>query len=125
MEKLLKKIVILHAVALALAPLASIYSAMGGQSAGDSATNLVDIVVIIFSILYVLCLYWVFKLKPLGKTLYFPLLCFSIALIFVLPIEFFAHKTHLTVFIFDIINITAGIIVSLIHFTELKSKFVK
>ena len=125
MEKLLKKIVILHAVALALAPLASIYSAMGGQSAGDSATKLVDIVVIIFSILYVLCLYWVFKLKPLGKTLYLPLLCFSIALIFVLPIEFFAHKTHLTVFIFDIINITAGIIVSLIHFTELKSKFVK
>ncbi len=123
MEKLLKNIIVLHALMLLLAPAAHMYSAVEHAAVEQTSSYLVDIIVVAFSVVYIGCLYLIYRLKPLGRKLYFPLLCFSIGLIFVLPIDFFAHKSHLTVFIYDIINITAGIILALIHFTDVKSQF--
>ena len=123
METLLKRIILLHTLMLLLTVVWNVFYSTGQDAIDHAPTSIINIILLAFSILYLICLYLIYNLNQFGKQIYLPLLAFSIGLIFVLPIEFFAHKTHITVLLFDLINISAGMIIVLIHCPDMKHKF--
>ena len=82
-----------------------------------------EIVGLILIIVYFYNLYLLYNFKPLGRTIYIPLTCFGIGLVFGMPIEFTYHPNHFFYLGEVISSMASGAIITFIYFTDIKSKF--
>ena len=90
---------------------------------------LIDKLSILFMIAWFYNMYLLFKFKPLGRTIFVPLLVLSFVLVLVLvlvlgiPLETLVFSNYFSYFIESIFSILTGVILALIYFPDIKSKF--
>ena len=76
----------------------------------------------IILLVYVVNLYFLYKFKPIGKTLYLPLLILTLILGTLLPA---AQYTSLDLIVEWISGVLTGLVIALLYFTDIKDKFIK
>ena len=93
----------------------------------EAAWTIMDtlgILVLIYLIVYGVNLYFLYKFKPLGKTLYLPLMIFYIFL------GILTLNEQYTISTFELLldwigGLLSGLIIALLYFTDIKDKFIK
>lgn len=88
----------------------------------DSMSDTLYIWALIFLLVYVVNLYFLYKFKPIGKTLYLPLIIFGSILVTLMPSEQFTSVDLLVEYIGGLIS---GAVIALLYFTDIKDKFKK
>lgn len=88
----------------------------------DSMSDTLYIWALIFLLVYVVNLYFLYKFKPIGKTLYLPLIIFGSILVTLMPSEQFTSVDLLVEWIGGLIS---GVVIALLYFTDIKDKFKK
>ena len=121
-KNIFKRAIILDFFTLILALLIEIF--IPSYEIGENTPiSSIDIIAIVFLFVYLYNLYLLYNFKSLGKTLYFPLLCFSLGITFALPLEHLNISNHLF-YILEIIGaILTGVILTFIYYTDIKLKF--
>jgi hypothetical protein len=88
-------------------------------------TTGMDIIYYIVAFLYLINLYFLYKFKPIGKTLFIPLIIISS----IIPIEIDLIMTpgyeYLELWIASIEGVFIGMIIMSLYFTDIKDKFIK
>ena len=77
---------------------------------------------LIYLVVYVVNLYFLYKFKPIGKTLYLPLLILGFIFLTLFPAE---QHTLLDLTIEWISGVINGLVIALLYFTDIKDKFIK
>jgi len=85
--------------------------------------TLFDAIILIGAIFYYVVLYFLYKFKPIGKTLYVPLLI-------LLTIIGYAYSYEYDYQIYEVIleyfgGLLSGMIIALLYFSDIKDKFLK
>ena len=93
----------------------------------EAAWTILDtlgVLTLIFVIVYGVNLYFLYKFKPLGKTLYLPLMIFYLFLgILTLDMQ---HTISTFELLLDWIGgLLSGLIIAFLYFTDIKDKFIK
>ena len=68
-------------------------------------------------------MYLLFKFKPLGRTIFVPLQVLSFVLVLGIPLETLVFSNYFSYFVGSIFSILTGVILALIYFPDIKSKF--
>ena len=122
-EKIFKRIIILDFILAFILPF---FGGIIAESLYPSPEEInfgnIEILLLILTVVYIVNLYFLYTFKPIGKTIYVPLLCIGYGLIFFTPLEVFA-TTHLSYFFETATGIISGIIIGMIYFTDIKEKF--
>ena len=84
---------------------------------------LIDKLSILFMIAWFYNMYLLFKFKPLGRTIFVPLLVLSFVLVLGIPLETLVFSNYFSYFVGSIFSILTGVILALIYFPDIKSKF--
>ena len=123
-EKTFKRIIILDFIAAFILPF---FGGIIEESLYPSPEEInfgsIEILVLILTILYCVNLYFLYTFKPIGKTLYIPLLCIGYGMTFFVPLELLSMPNHYWYFLATAGPILSGIIISMIYFTDIKEKF--
>ena len=83
--------------------------------------TLVDVIMLITFIFYYVNLYFLYKFKPIGKTIYAPLLI----LIIIIGHEYeYDYQTY-EVTMEYLGGLVSGMIIAFLYFTDIKDKFIK
>ena len=77
---------------------------------------------LIIFVVYVVNLYFLYKFKPIGKTLYLPLIILMLILETLFPA---AQYTSLDLTVESISGVLTGLVIALLYFTDIKDKFIK
>ena len=77
---------------------------------------------LIYLVVYVVNLYFLYKFKPIGKTLYLPLLILGFVLLTLFPAAQYTSYDLIVEWIGGVIN---GLVIALLYFTDIKDKFIK
>lgn len=121
-ENIFKRAIILDFFILMLALLIEIFIP-SYEIDENTPISSIEIIAIVFLFVYLYNLYLLYNFKSLGKTLYFPLLCFSLGITFAFPLEHLNISNHLF-YILEIISaILTGVILTFIYYTDIKLKF--
>ena len=82
-----------------------------------------EIFALIVLIVYIVNLYFLYKLKPIGKTLYIPLFLISVVLIFAFPESYLTYSTRFE-YVLEVVGaMTSGMIIGLLYWSEVSKKF--
>ena len=76
----------------------------------------------IILLVYVVNLYFLYMFKPIGKTLYLPLIILTLILGTLFPA---AQYTSLDLIVEWISGVLTGLVIALLYFTDIKDKFIK
>ena len=119
-ENIFKRVIILDFLLLMLSFLLEIFIPSYVIDENASITN-IEIILLVFPLVYSYNLYLLYNFKSLGKILYFPLFCFSLGIGFALPLEFLNIPTTHFMFFIDSIAVTlTGVILTFIYYTDIK-----
>lgn len=84
---------------------------------------LLDAIIFIVFIFYYVVLYFLYKFKPIGKTIYVPLLILSTIIGYEYTYEYDYQAYEV---IMEYLNgLVSGMIIALLYFTDIKDKFIK
>jgi len=78
--------------------------------------------VLIYIVVYMVNLYFLYKFKPIGKTLYLPLIILGLIFSTLIPV---VHFTSFYLIIEWVEGVLVGLIIALLYFTDIKDKFIK
>ena len=84
---------------------------------------LIDKLSILFMIAWFYNMYLLFKFKPLGRTIFVPVQVLSFVLVLGMPLETLVPSNYFSYFVGSIFSILTGVILTLIYFPDIKSKF--
>ena len=82
-----------------------------------------DTISIILWLAYIVNLYFLYKFKPLGKQIYFPLYALSILWVFADQNPDYSYITNFTIVLEALGTTISGIIIGLLYFSDIKKKF--
>ena len=94
----------------------------------DAEIGIIDGIFIIFAIIYFINLYFLYKFKPIGKTLYLPLVVLFLFYDIFVPYESFImtpgyeYIEYMSTYIDGIVT---GMMLTFLYFTDIKDKFIK
>ena len=77
---------------------------------------------LVWLVVYAVNLYFLYKFKPIGKTLYLPLLILGFILFTLYPAQKYTELDLTIEWISGVIN---GLVIALLYFTDIKDKFIK
>ena len=77
---------------------------------------------LIYLVVYVVNLYFLYKFKPIGKTLYLPLIILGFILATLFPNE---QYTSVDLYVEFMDGLLSGLVIALLYFTDIKEKFKK
>jgi len=121
LEKIFKNLIILEFIYLVLSLAVTVYVEWDLPiEEGELPLRLVDIFSLIVLIAYYVNLYFLYKFKSIGKTLYVPLLILGIAVGFG-SYDFDYRYIELIVEWFG--GLLSGMIIALLYFSDIKDKF--
>ena len=121
LEKIFKNLIILELIYLVLSLAVTVYVEWDLPiEEGELPLRLVDIFSLIVLIAYYVNLYFLYKFKSIGKTLYVPLLILGIAVGFG-SYDFDYRYIELIVEWFG--GLLSGMIIALLYFSDIKDKF--
>ena len=123
MEKFFRRIIILDCMLLVFFLVSGIFVPF--EIDENAPIMPYEIVGLILLIVYFYNLYLLYNFKPLGRTIFIPLTCIGIGLVFAMPIEFTYHPNHFFYLAEVIGSMVSGAIITFIYFTDIKSKFEK
>ena len=128
LERIFKNLILLYPVlfVLTLPLLVYIDWDIPVESYTETTTN--EMIYILLAVVFFINLYFLYKFKPIGKTLFIPLLI--IMLLFEIPVPYeslvmtpgYEYIDSLIVYIEGILT---GMIIALLYFTNIKDKFKK
>ena len=121
-ENIFKRVIILNFLIMMLVFLIEIFIP-SYEIDENTPISTIDIILIVFLLVYLYNLYLLYNFKSLGKTLYFPLFCFSLGIIFAIPLELLNTTNYFLIFIESILGTLTGVILTFIYYTDIKLKF--
>ena len=121
-ENIFKRVIILIFLIMMLVFLIEIFIP-SHEIDENTPISTIDIILIVFLLVYLYNLYLLYNFKSLGKTLYFPLFCFSLGIIFAIPLELLNTTNYFLIFIESILGTLTGVILTFIYYTDIKLKF--
>ena len=121
LENIFKKIIIADAIILIISFFLPFFDS-SVESESEIIPDFLLILALLLAVLYFVNLYLLYKFKPLGKSIYLPILFLSFGLTFSLPLE--APANHFSMLLEQVSPILSGMIIVFIYFTEIKNKFV-
>jgi hypothetical protein len=86
----------------------------------ETLYNTLSIWSLIYLVVYVVNLYFLYKFKPIGKTLYLPLIILGFILSSLFPYE---QSTSVDFYIEWMDGLLSGLVIALLYFTDIKDKF--
>jgi len=86
----------------------------------DVVSDTLYIWALIYLVVYVVNLYFLYKFKPIGKTLYLPLIILGFILATLFPNE---QYTSVDLLFEWIDGLLSGLVIALLYFTDIKDKF--
>jgi len=121
-ENIFKRVIILIFLIMMLVFLIEIFIP-SHEIDENTPISTIDIILIVFLPVYFYNLYLLYNFKSLGKTLYFPLFCFSLGIIFAIPLELLNATNYFLIFLDSILGTLTGVILTFIYYTDIKLKF--
>lgn len=85
--------------------------------------ELLDAIIFIVFIFYYVVLYFLYKFKPIGKTIYVPLLILSTIIGYEYTYEY-DYQAYEVIMEY-LSGLVSGMIIALLYFTDIKDKFIK
>jgi hypothetical protein len=85
--------------------------------------TLADAIILIAFIFYYVALYFLYKFKPIGKTIYVPILILIIIIGYGYEYEYEYQTYEVTMEYLS--GLVSGMIIALLYFTDIKDKFIK
>ena len=89
----------------------------------NAPINAVDVISILWLIIWFYNMFLLFKFKSFGKAIYVPVICFSYGIAFTLPLEIPVSTNYFSYLVASGSSLLIGVIVTFIYFTDIKSKF--
>ena len=96
---------------------------LGAEIAEEEVWHASDTISIILMLAYIVNLYFLYKFKPLGKQIYFPLYALSILWVFADQDPDYSYTTNFTVVLEALGTTISGVIIGLLYFSDIKKKF--
>jgi len=122
LEKTFKRAIILSVLLMLLSILIEIF--MPTYKIDENAPiNAVDVISILWLIIWFYNMFLLFKFKSFGKAIYVPVICFSYGIAFTLPLEIPVSTNYFSYLVASGSSLLIGVIVTFIYFTDIKSKF--
>ena len=122
LEKTFKRAIILSVLLMLLSILIEIF--MPTYKIDENAPiNAVDVISILWLIIWFYNMFLLFKFKSFGKAIYVPVICFSYGIAFTLPLEIPVSTNYFSYLVASGSSLLTGVIVTFIYFTDIKSKF--
>ena len=122
LEKTFKRAIILSVLLMLLSILIEIF--MPTYKIDENAPiNAVDVISILWLIIWFYNMFLLFKFKSFGKVIYVPVICFSYGIAFTLPLEIPVSTNYFSYLVASGSSLLIGVIVTFIYFTDIKSKF--
>jgi hypothetical protein len=122
-ERIFKNLLIVH---LLMIIIAFIWGAVGESvitTTEEPELNSIELVMLLIFIIYIINIFLLLNFKPLGKNLYVPLVMFMFALTFGLPKEYIIHGSASEYVLNDVDMMITGMIIAMLHWTDVKKKF--
>jgi len=86
----------------------------------DVVSDTVFIWLLIYLVVYVVNLYFLYKFKPIGKTLYLPLIILGLIMGTLFPGE---QYTSVDLYVEWMGGLLSGLVIAFLYFTDIKDKF--
>ena len=114
------KIEFLFIVAIFISPFFADVEYVELDVVSETLYNTLSIWSLIYLVVYVVNLYFLYKFKPIGKTLYLPLIILGFILSSLFPYE---QSTSVDFYIEWMDGLLSGLVIALLYFTDIKDKF--
>ena len=122
-EKVFKKVVLADFILLIIMFLLAFFPGISYTTIEEEPVTSGEIFALIVLIVYIVNLYFLYKLKPIGKTLYIPLFLISVVLIFAFPESYLTYSNRFE-YILEVVGaMTSGLIIGLLYWSEVSKKF--
>lgn len=121
-EKVFKKVVLVDFILLIIMFLLAFFPGTNATIEEEPVTS-AEIFGLIVLVVYIINLYFLYKLKPIGKTLYIPLFIISVVLIFAFPDSYLSYSNRFEYVLELIGTMISGMIIGLLHWSEISKKF--
>ena len=121
-EKVFKRVVLADFILLIMMILLAFFPGTNTTIEEEPVTS-AEIFSLILLVVYIVNLYFLYKLKPIGKTLYIPVCLISVVLIFAIPDSYLTYSNRFE-YVFEVVGATtSGLIIGLLYWSEVSKKF--
>jgi len=122
-EKIFKKVVLADFLIILMMFLLVFFYDSSSSTLDEEPLNFADIFSLILLVVYIVNLYFLYKLKPIGKTLYIPLFIIGVVLIFAYPDSYLSYSNIFVYALETIGSMVSGLIIAMLYWTDIKKKF--
>ena len=122
-EKVFKKVVLADFILLIIMFSLAFFPSASYTTIEEESITSAEIFSLIVLVVYIVNLYFLYKLKPIGKTLYIPVCLISVVLIFAIPDSYLTYSNRFE-YVFEVVGATtSGLIIGLLYWSEVSKKF--
>ena len=121
-EKVFKRVVLADFILLIMMILLAFFPGTNTTIEEEPFTS-GEIFSLILLVVYIVNLYFLYKLKPIAKTLYIPLFLISVVLIFAFPESYLTYSNRFE-YVLEVVGaMTSGLIIGLLYWSDVSKKF--
>ena len=122
-EKIFKKVVLADFILLIIMFLLAFFPRTSYMTIEQEPVTSGEVFALIVLVVYIINLYFLYKLKNIKKTLYIPLCLISVVLIFATPDSYLTYSNRFE-YVFEVVGATtSGLIIGLLYWSEVSKKF--
>ena len=122
-EKVFKKVVLADFILLIIMFSLAFFPSASYTTIEEESITSAEIFSLIVLVVYIVNLYFLYKLKPVGKKLYIPLYLISVVLIFVYPESYLTYSYSFEIVLESLISMISGLIIGFLYWSEVSKKF--